>query len=130
MDGALLEADVIVIAMGPWTSKAAEWMPVPPVSAKKYHSITIKPPQDVSPHVVFLNHIAADGRQSEPEIYPRPDGEVYICGEPQSIPLPDDPVDVVVEPSLCRNIQHTAAEAVSLFSDVLLSLSCFSNACL
>lgn len=34
------------------------------------------------------------GRQVEPEVYPRPDGTVYVCGEPQAIAVPASPAEV------------------------------------
>jgi hypothetical protein len=30
----------------------------------------------------------------DPEIYPRGDGTVYVCGESDNCPLPDNPADV------------------------------------
>ena len=45
----------------------------------------------------------ASGRQVEPEVYPRPDGTVYVCGEPQTaVPLPPSPSLVTVEPQVNR----------------------------
>ena len=112
VDGQLIEADVLVLAMGPWSIKASEWLPIPPTSAKKYHSIVVTPKQDMTPDVVFLNHITSKGRKVEPEIYPRPDGNVYICGEPQSVPLPEDPEQVSVDLNICRRLQSAAGEAI------------------
>lgn len=34
------------------------------------------------------------GREVEPEVYPRPDGTVYVCGEQQDTPLPHSPAQV------------------------------------
>jgi glycine/D-amino acid oxidase-like deaminating enzyme len=46
----------------------------------------------------------------EPEVYPRPDGSVYVCGEPQgSVPLPADPAAVSVVPERCAVLEHAAA---------------------
>ena len=112
VDGRLVEADVLVLAMGPWSIKASEWLPIPPTSAKKYHSIVVTPKRDMTPDVIFLNHITSEGRKVEPEIYPRPDGKVYICGEPQSVPLPEDPEQVTVDLNICRRLQSTASEAI------------------
>jgi hypothetical protein len=37
-------------------------------------------------------------RSVEPELYPRPDGTVYVCGEPAALPVPEGgPADVTVE---------------------------------
>jgi hypothetical protein len=42
---------------------------------------------------VFLVHDVA-GRPKQPEVYPRPDGSVYVCGEPDATPLPADPAAI------------------------------------
>lgn len=49
-----------------------------------------------------LTSIGRTGRQVEPEVYPRPDGSVYVCGEPQSsIAVPACPSLVTVEQQVC-----------------------------
>lgn len=58
------------------------------------------------------------GRQVEPEVYPRSDGSVYVCGEPQSIPVPTTPMDVTVEASLCDNVREVAASLSSQLAQV------------
>ena len=45
------------------------------------------------------------GRHVEPEVYPRPDGTVYMCGEPEKVPLPPCQADVTVDPALVSNIK-------------------------
>jgi len=35
---------------------------------------------DIPAHALFVDYRAADGRAFEPEIVPRPDGDVYVCG--------------------------------------------------
>lgn len=45
----------------------------------------------------------------EPEVYPRPDGSVYVCGEPQGdVPLPPSPSDVTVMEERAAVIEHAA----------------------
>ena len=39
---------------------------------------------------------AGGGRRHDPEVYPRPDGTVYVCGEPGHPALPATPDDVHV----------------------------------
>ena len=39
VDGAIIEADAIVIAMGPWSILAAAWLPLPAVYGLKGHSL-------------------------------------------------------------------------------------------
>jgi len=58
------------------------------------------------------------GRKTEPEIYPRPDGEVYISGEPEATALPDDPAEVSVDPVLCNNIHKASSSVSSILAEV------------
>lgn len=49
---------------------------------------------------------ACKRRSIEPELYPRPDGTVYVCGEPQALPLPPDgPAGVTVDAQRCQVLQ-------------------------
>lgn len=69
VDGEVIPADVVVLTMGPWTKQAVEWIPVPQISAHKYHSIVLKPKSQISADVVFLNHLTADGKSLIFELY-------------------------------------------------------------
>ncbi|KAI1759956.1 FAD dependent oxidoreductase [Hypoxylon sp. FL1150] len=90
----------VVVAAGPWTGQL--W-PRTKVEGLRAHSVVFA--ADVSPHAVFTNielppdwtptHRAARGEPRQhrgnvdPEIYARPGGEVYACGEPDAaVPLP------------------------------------------
>ncbi len=42
LDGEAIEADAIVIAMGPWSVLAAQWLSLPPVFGLKGHSIVFE----------------------------------------------------------------------------------------
>ncbi len=48
-------------------------------------------------------------RSRDPEVYPRPDGEVYVCGMSDGEPLPVDPAEVKVNEESCRVIQRDSA---------------------
>ena len=41
----------------------------------------------VPAHALFVDYRTADGRRLEPEIFPRPGGEVYVCGMADPAPL-------------------------------------------
>jgi glycine/D-amino acid oxidase-like deaminating enzyme len=60
----VLPADVVVIAMGPWSGAAREWLPLPPFSGQKYHSILLQPPEgaQVTADCVFTGYKMASGR--------------------------------------------------------------------
>src|SRR5206468_1962563 len=71
-----IEADAVVLAMGPWTSRAARGLRLPAVHGLKGYSVTLAG-ADVPAHALFVDYRTADGRALEPEIFPRPGGETY-----------------------------------------------------
>ncbi|KAL8143648.1 hypothetical protein V2J09_016680 [Rumex salicifolius] len=65
------------------------------------HSIVLEPryPDAISPHALFLNYFSAHaGKPMDPEVYPRPTGEVYICGMSAEEEVPNDPEEVRPNP--------------------------------
>lgn len=99
-----LEAQQIVLAMGPWTSKI---LPDCPISGLRAHSITIKPSTGtVSPYAIFTELKIAHNNYFSPEMYARKD-EVYVCGEGDTLvelPETSDAVEVVREK--CDELYH------------------------
>ena len=62
VDGEHLECDAVVIAMGPWASKASEWFATQfPIEGQKYHSIVMRPQQQISADMLFLNYRGPHG---------------------------------------------------------------------
>ena len=56
-------ADTVVIAMGPWSGVAAQWLPLPAVTGLKGHSITLQPDAHAIPaQALFVEYITATGR--------------------------------------------------------------------
>eukprot|EP00745_Piridium_sociabile_P003300 TRINITY_DN119707_c0_g1_i1.p1 TRINITY_DN119707_c0_g1~~TRINITY_DN119707_c0_g1_i1.p1 ORF type:complete len:377 (+),score=28.02 TRINITY_DN119707_c0_g1_i1:27-1157(+) len=88
----VIYCDKVVIALGPWTAKAAEWLSLPKdaISAKRYHSIVL---QGEYPHEMGNTCSFCEGINGEEsvEIYPRSNGQVYVCGAGDDLKLPDDP---------------------------------------
>ena len=92
-----IPATDVILAAGPWTSHI---FPGAPIVSSRAHSVVVK--ADVSPHAIFseielpedfgkkerLRHQWHDNMAS-PELYPRPDGTVYICGS-FSLPMSTD----------------------------------------
>ncbi len=106
VDGEALEADAVVLAAGPWTGRiAGRWLP--PVHGLKGYSVTLDA-SGVPAHALFVDYRAADGRALEPEIFPRPDGEVYICGMADPAPLPESPEEVSVDDGACDVLARAA----------------------
>ena len=106
VDGATLEADAVVLALGPWTSAVAGRL-LPRVRGLKGYSVTLAA-ADVPAHALFVDYRTADGLSLEPEIFPRPDGDVYVCGMADPQPLPDSPEGVVVDDAACAVLARAA----------------------
>src|SRR5881296_568891 len=107
VDGAMLEADAVVLAVGPWMSRVARGLHLPTVYGLKGYSVTLQAP-DVPPHALFVDYRTADGRAFEPEIIPRPDGEVYVCGMADEQPLPESAESVKVDDAACDVLARAA----------------------
>ena len=62
-----LPASAVVLAMGPWTGKAAEWLPgVPRIYGQLGHSVVLKAEHPLSSHCFFVGHNDKDGKPAEP----------------------------------------------------------------
>ena len=100
-------ATEVVLAAGAWSGALLPWLPI---SGTRAHSITIRPDRSakpIAPYVLFAEITLKDGRNVktvEPEIYARPDDEVYACGPGDDSPLPGSVDDVVVDQEACENI--------------------------
>lgn len=93
VDGERCPADVVVLALGPWTPLAQRWLPLPQVLATRWASVVLG--ADLPAEVVFSDFASRDGRRVEFRIYPRPGGVVYVTGMPEHVSVPDHPADVV-----------------------------------
>ena len=99
IDGETLEANAVVLALGPWTGRLATRLRLPRIYGLKGYSVTLE--AEVPAHALFLDYRTADGRQLEPEIFPRPDGTVYVCGMRDHQPLPESAEGVKVDDATC-----------------------------
>ncbi len=68
VDGQTIEGDAVVIAMGPWSILAAQWLSLPPVFGLKGHSL------------VFETGSKDAGRSAFPRV---PGGELAACTGPK-----------------------------------------------
>jgi glycine/D-amino acid oxidase-like deaminating enzyme len=113
-----LAADTVILAAGPWTRTV--W-PSAPIEALRAHSVTIRPTRPVSAYTLFtsIDMPRSGGRRGEtvtPEIYARPNNEVYACGEGDHlIPLPTSSDLVQVDEARCQDIvDHVSAVSEEL----------------
>src|SRR5213594_2981570 len=115
-DGQTLEGDAVVLAMGPWTGGMAARLSLPRVYGLKGYSVTLAAP-DVPAHALFVDYRTADGRSLEPEIFPRPEGEVYVCGMADPAPLPESPELVEVNDGSCAILARAAGRVSTTLAD-------------
>ncbi|KAH7073923.1 FAD dependent oxidoreductase [Paraphoma chrysanthemicola] len=106
-DSHTLPASTVILTAGPWTRTIWKQSPI---SALRAHSVTIRPSNPVSAYALFtsIDLPRTNSRRSEivtPEIYARPNNEVYACGEGDHlIPLPTSSDLVQCDESRCQDI--------------------------
>jgi glycine/D-amino acid oxidase-like deaminating enzyme len=126
-DGEMLQADAVVIAMGPWSVLATQWLSLPPVFGLKGHSLIFETGDAIQPEALFLDYEESPGSILSPEVFPRDDGTTYVCAISSESPLPIDPGHVVPDDgaidrlkTLCGRISPVLAGA-----RVVASQACF-----
>lgn len=125
--------DVIVTA-GPWTQRV--W-PGAPISALRAHSVCIRPSRPVSAYCLFTDlsipRNFKEGSKNKPmdvspEIYSRPNNELYACGEGDTtVPLPETSAEVQVDDKRCQDIVDYCAAFSDEMRDgtVLVRQACY-----
>ncbi|KAI0655650.1 FAD dependent oxidoreductase [Cubamyces menziesii] len=110
-----LPATHVILAAGAWSPRI---VPSLPISGTRAHSITIRPRPGtpIAPYVLFteiaLPASPQGGRaqQVSPEIYARPNDEVYCCGPGDDSAVPETVDDVQVDQAACESIRaHVAS---------------------
>ncbi len=83
-DEKVLQADDVIVSAGPWTCQAEQWFDGAiqlPMEGVKSTSIVWKPPTGDDTVDATALFCGEDSRwNTHLEVYPRPDGTVYICG--------------------------------------------------
>jgi glycine/D-amino acid oxidase-like deaminating enzyme len=127
IEGDIIEGDAVVIAMGPWSILASQWLSLPAVYGSKGHSLVYETGDRLPAEALFLEANEDSGELHSPEIFPRPDGTTWACAISSSSPLPFDPADVAPDPGamerlhgLCSRLSPVLAE-----SKVLARQACF-----
>jgi glycine/D-amino acid oxidase-like deaminating enzyme len=118
IDGETLDGDAVVIAMGPWSVLAAQWLPLPPVFGLKGHSLVFGAGDRVPAEAAFLEYQEETGTVLTPELFPRADGTIYVCGISGEDAVPVDPARVMPDngaiyrlEAMCRSLSPVLAGA-------------------
>jgi glycine/D-amino acid oxidase-like deaminating enzyme len=107
-----LPATHVVLSAGAWSPSL---VPTLPIRGTRAHSITIQtqPEVKIAPYALFTEiTLPGGGRVATPEIYARPDGELYACGPGDDCALPVTVDDVVCDADACESI-HTQVGGIS-----------------
>ncbi len=110
IDGNVVEGDAVVMAMGPWSILAAQWLPMPAVFGLKGHSLVFETRGRVPAEALFLEYREASGAVQSPELFPRADGTTYVCAISSESPLPIDPARVTPDPGALERLQVMCSE--------------------
>ncbi len=127
VDGSVIEADAIVIAMGPWSLLAAEWMSLPVVYGQRSPSLVYDTGTDVPPHALFLEYRDRDDKVIGLEVFPRADGSTHMTAWSEVVPLPLNPAAVKPEPEEIARLQEIAERLSPLFrpEKIISRQACF-----
>lgn len=125
IDGVHHPADVVVVALGPWTSQAQRWMALPQVFGTKSASIVLG--AEVPAQAVFSEFVGRDRQRSTIEMYPRSGGVVYVSGHPEHGALPEDPEEIAPSDRACEELHRMAGVHSSALRDaeVLTRSACY-----
>ncbi|EJC98772.1 FAD dependent oxidoreductase [Fomitiporia mediterranea MF3/22] len=95
---ATIPATHVLVSAGPWTQTI---LPKAPITGTRAHSITVRPTRPVSAYCLFTDITMPNGRSATPEIYARPNNEVYACSPGDGLPLPASTAEVQVDTKVC-----------------------------
>ncbi len=126
VEGGVIEADAVVIAMGPWSLLAAQWMSLPAVYGQRSPSIVYDTGTDVPAEALFLEH-EDDGGAISIEVFPRADGSTHITALSDIAPLPLDPAAVVPDQDAIARLQAMSERLSPLFAParIIARQACF-----
>lgn len=126
-DEGAIATDAVVIAMGPWSRLAAEWLPLPPVYGLKGHSLVFETGSRLPAEALFIEYEEASGTRSSPEVFPRADGTTYVCAISSESPVPLDPAAVRPDPGAIERLEAIcgALSPVLAESPILARQACY-----
>jgi glycine/D-amino acid oxidase-like deaminating enzyme len=127
VDGRLVEADAVVLALGPWSLEAVTGLRLPPVHGLKGNSILLKTDPALLEEAIFADVEDRTGHVHSPEIFPRDDGTTYVCGLSSNAPVPDDPATVAPEEGAGERLRALVGQVAPALgtAEILAVNACF-----
>jgi glycine/D-amino acid oxidase-like deaminating enzyme len=126
VEGSVIAADAVVIAMGPWSLLAAQWMSLPAVYGQRSPSIVYDTATDVPADALFLEY-EDDGNAVSIEVFPRADGSTHVTALSDIAPLPLDPAAVTPDLDAIARLQAMSERLSPLFRPerIIAQQACF-----
>lgn len=115
-ESSTVEADAVVVAMGPWSAVAAGRLPLPEIHAYKGHSLIYDTGESVPPEALFLEYQTPTGAVLTPEVFPRADGTTYVAYSAAQDQLPADPADVQPDPHSLKQLELVCEQLAPSFA--------------
>ncbi len=112
LEDAAVEAEAVVLALGPWTSRLRVPGSLPPVGALLGHSLRFELAEPLPPIVLFARLDRARHGLEELEIYPRGDGSVVVAGLSRPAAPPADPTAVEPDRGAAARLSAAARAVV------------------
>jgi len=127
VDDRVVEADAVVIALGPWSLLAATWMALPAVFGQRSPSIVYDTVGDVPPEALFLDYHDEDGSVIPVEVFPRADGSTHVTALSDIVPLPLDPASITPDADAIDRIAAICARLSPVFRPdrIIARQACF-----
>jgi glycine/D-amino acid oxidase-like deaminating enzyme len=115
-----------VIAMGPWSLLAAQWMSLPAVFGQRSPSIVYDTGTDAPADALFLES-EENGSAVSVEVFPRADGSTHITALSDFAPLPLDPAAVTPDHDAIARLQTMSERLSPLFRSerIIARQACF-----
>jgi glycine/D-amino acid oxidase-like deaminating enzyme len=112
VEGDRIEADAVVIAMGPWSLLAAQWLPLPPVFARTSPSLVFDTGTDIPADALFVDCPDETGAMVSVEVFPRANGTTHVTAFSNEDPLPLDPAQVKPDAAVLDRL-HAICRSIS-----------------
>ena len=125
--GAVIEADAVVIALGPWSLLAAEWLPLPAVIGQLSPSLVFNTGADVPAESLFLEYQEETGVVLTVEVFPRADGSTLVTAFSDEVPLPIEPANVTPDQGKIERLEVICERLSPAFarSRIVTRQACF-----
>ena len=126
IEGGFIEADAVLVAMGPWSILAAQWLKLPRVWGEKSNSLIYDTGDAVPAEALFLEYTTEARQTVTVEVFPRV-GQTYVTAFGSNSALPMNPADVSPEPALLDQIQQVATKVSPIFdtSRIIAHQACY-----